>query len=64
MQPHQQRVIDEKKDLDEKLTKLLNFVLTDTYDQLDREEKRRLGTQAHYMRMYSDVLGQRIAAFS
>lgn len=41
MQPHQQRVVDEKNELCDKLGKLLTFLQTDFYKTL-REEEREL----------------------
>ena len=39
MQPHQQRVVDEKTELDEKLTKLLAFFQTQTFTGLAEAER-------------------------
>jgi len=55
MAPHQQRVVTEKEELDEKLAKLKAF--------LDDAEKERLQRQADHMNAYSGVLGERIAEF-
>ncbi len=63
LQPHQQRVVDEKRDLDEKLVKLDAFLLTRTFAGLDEAEKGRLWQQAGVMRWYSEILAARIAAF-
>lgn len=60
---HQQRVVDEKAELDDKLGKLVSFFSTAIYEGLDKDEKSRLQTQAHHMRGYSAVLGERIAHF-
>jgi hypothetical protein len=64
MQPHQQRVVTEKAELDEKLGKLTAFLGTPVYSGLDYGEQGRLSFQARYMRRYSEILGERIAAFS
>ncbi len=61
--PHQQRVVDEKQELDEKREKLGAFKNTDLFASLPWQEQERLNTQAHVMTMYSAVLGARIAAF-
>lgn len=61
--PHQQRVIDEKRELDEKRLKLASFFSTPTYLNLDIMERSRLTKQGHAMSVYSDILGERIAAF-
>jgi hypothetical protein len=63
MQPHQQRVVDEKTELDDKLGKLVKFYDTDIYAKLDEAERVRLSRQGQVMSEYSDILGQRIAAF-
>jgi len=64
MQPHQQRVVDEKKDLDEKLDKLKVFIETSpTFKSLPADECGRLGKQFDVMTEYSSILSQRIAAF-
>jgi len=62
--PHQQRVVAEKAELDEKLNKLEAFFESPIYNKLDCSERKRLQLQASFMRAYSDVLGERIAAFS
>ena len=64
MLPHQQRVVDEKTDLDEKLTKLLAFFQTDMFKSLLEAERSRLRNQARFMDGYSAVLEERIAAFA
>jgi hypothetical protein len=66
LQPHQQRVVAEKAELDEKLTKLNAFCSQQggVFDSLPTEEKRRLTEQQGHMAAYSDVLRRRIEAFS
>jgi len=64
MQPHQQRVVDEKRELDEKREKLGRFKNSDVFAELMWQEQERLNTQAHIMTMYSAILGERIANFS
>lgn len=61
--PHQQRVVDEKRELDERRQKLGEFKSTDVFAKLPWQEQERLNTQAHVMTMYSAVLGERIAHF-
>ncbi len=63
MQPFQQRVVDEKAELDEKLGKLSGFIRSDIYKGLPIEEQGRLQFQWWLMKGYSDVLGYRIAGF-
>jgi predicted nucleic acid-binding Zn-ribbon protein len=61
--PHQQRVVDEKKELDDRREKLGKFKNGDLFASLPWEEQERLNTQAHLMTMLSAVLGERIANF-
>lgn len=63
MLPHQQRVVDEKIALDEKMAKLDAFGDTAIFTGLPQAERERLKRQAVAMREYSDILGERIAAF-
>ena len=60
---HQQRVITEKAELDEKLSKLTAFYDTEIYRNLNPDEQARLTKQADIMAEYSCILGDRIAAF-
>lgn len=62
-QPHQVRVVEEKKDLDEKREKLLQFFNTPTFRKLPQSEKTLLRLQHSIMGIYSDILNQRIAGF-
>lgn len=64
MQPHQERVVTEKRELDEKLDKLKAFIETNaTFKTLPEDEQGRLNRQFDAMAEYSSILGQRIAAF-
>jgi len=63
MAPHQQRVVDEKAELDEKHIKLISFFGTPIFSSLDSAEQLRLAKQCELMGKYSEVLGERIAAF-
>ena len=64
LQPHQQRVIDEKAELDGRLGKLREFICSSPiFKQLPGPERGRLYRQQTAMEAYSDVLGERIAAF-
>lgn len=64
LQPHQQRVVDEKNELSERLGKLLAFFQTPTFDGLSEAERSRLRNQARFMDGYAAVLEERIAAFN
>lgn len=61
--PHQQRVVDEKNELDERLSKLDAFLHTDTFKRLRNEEQILLDRQATAMRIYSNILRERIDLF-
>jgi len=64
LQPHQQRVVDEKSELDKKATALSNFIGTSPiFDTIDPAEQERLKEQNYVMWRYSEILGARIAAF-
>ena len=63
LQPHQDRVVAEKADLDDKLGKLLAFFQAPTFGTLSEAEQSRLRNQARFMDGYSAVLAERIAAF-
>ncbi len=63
MKPYQQRVIQEKRDLDEKATRLSEFIgLSASFEALEPAEQERLKEQCEVMWQYSEMLGQRIAA--
>jgi hypothetical protein len=64
LQPHQQRVVAEKAELDERLAKLRGFLTGDVIKTLGEAEQMRLTTQASCMQEYSDILAERIAAFA
>lgn len=63
MQPHQQRVVAEKAELDEKIAGLRTFIAGNIYESLTVGERTRLVRQLAHMTAYSNVLGERIAAF-
>jgi len=65
MQPHEQRVVDEKKELDEKLTKLTSFISSSPiFSGLDPVDQDLLRDQRGTMNSYSEILAQRIARFA
>jgi hypothetical protein len=63
MQPHQERVVAEKSELDEKIGKLVPFLKSSTFAGLTADEQGRLGRQLGLMQQYSDVLNERISSF-
>lgn len=64
MQPHQQRVVEEKAALDIKLEALNDFIDENPiFQKLDIGEQGLLYAQTYAMRQYSDILGERIDRF-
>ena len=63
MQEFQQRVIDEKAELDGKIEKLGVFLSSEVFDKLPRTHKELLVIQWFTMTQYSDILSKRIALF-
>lgn len=64
MQPHQLRVVEEHKELQNKFGDLVTFIETSPiYKNLDVEEKRLLLEQCRYMSGYAWILEQRIKNF-
>lgn len=62
--PHQQRVIDERRDLTEKLDKLILFFDTPIFrNDIAEGERVRLREQRMFMTKYRDILTERINAF-
>ena len=64
MLDYQKRVVDEKRELDDKIKKLRDFHTTDHYHALVEAEQQRLWAQLNVMQTYSSILGERIGAFA
>lgn len=65
MLDYQQRVVDERKELQERKKKLATFIyINDEYETLPEEEKSLLERQLWAMVDYSDVLKKRIDLFN
>ncbi|MDN8037420.1 crAss001_48 related protein [Burkholderia vietnamiensis] len=64
MQAHQQRVVDEKLELDERLGRLNHFIAGPVFGTLRYLDAELMRHQAHLMTELSDVLGARIARFT
>lgn len=61
---YQDRVRLEKDDLDSKILRLNDFLVTNPiYETLPADEQSRLRRQLDVMREYSSILGERIGAF-
>ena len=64
MQPYQQQVVDEKRELDIKLDALHNFLGINKFKELPYLEQGRLARQHNVMVAYSGILAERIEAFN
>lgn len=64
MQPHQERVIEEKQELDNRINKLSSFFDTNIFSSINKDEQGRLIRQYEYMKLYSKVLSERIENFN
>ena len=58
---YQERVIDEKNDLEDRLVKLKNFLSSDMFHKLNDREKDLLSLQYDAMSIYNNILEKRIA---
>lgn len=63
MEVFQERVLQEKTELDEKLHRLSDFIAGDAFDKISDAEKDRLQRQAAAMGEYSTILAERVADF-
>lgn len=63
LQPHQQRVVEEKAELDKKIANLEDFFSDPIFNNLTKAEQVRLCKQLAYMIGYSGILAERIGAF-
>jgi len=62
--PHQQRVVDEKNELQDKFSKLGSFILDNPiFKSLETEEQIDLKSQYDVMGKYLDILQRRISRF-
>ena len=59
----QQRVIEERESLDDKIKKLIAFLASEGFNELQEEDAQLLKDQADAMMDYSNVLKRRIARF-
>lgn len=63
IQPHEQRVIDEQKDLETKLNALFEFLEKGQPHFIDDKNWRLLNWQFNAMQIYNDILKERIEIF-
>lgn len=64
MLDYQLRVVEEKRELDEKIKKLRDFRTTDHHNALVEAEQQRLWAQLNVMQTYSSILGERIGTWA
>ena len=60
--PHEQRVIDEHRELTDRHNKLKAFFQTPIFASLSEAEATRLRCQSFFMAGYADVLAARVEA--
>lgn len=63
LQPHQQRVLAERDELQDRVGKLILFTDTSIYRKLEPAERWRLVHQLTAMRKYLQILNERIDAW-
>ena len=63
-QPYQQRVIEEHRELTERINRLSEFFQTKTFHDLDEAERVRMKAQREFMDGYAFMLQLRISAFN
>lgn len=61
MEDYQERIVVEKKELDEKINKLSNFLSGNIFINLALDKKNLLTHQWEIMQVYSTILGLRLA---
>lgn len=65
LQPHQQRVVNERDELNTKLAALKGFIKgSQVFFSLQEDEQSRLKRQSEVMTEYSDILQDRINAWA
>ena len=62
-QPHQQRVLNEKQELDGRIDRLEQFLRSPKTGEVPEAEIDRMERQADAMRAYAAILSERIAAW-
>lgn len=64
MPEYQKQVIEEQKQLEEKIDKLSNFTKTpDKWGQVEADEQQRMENQLLVMQLYNKILCDRIRTF-
>lgn len=62
-QPHEQRVIEERYELEAKLEKLNEFMKTDIFNGLPSQQRLLMSAQSSAMANYANILASRIDLF-
>lgn len=63
LEPYQERMIEERRELETRVTKLGMLVELPAFSAFDAEEQQLLTLQLHAMRSYLRALDMRIARF-
>lgn len=63
MKEYQERVVAEKNELDGKIQKLIKFMGSTQFEDIDIKERERLIRQGEVMQLYSNILNGRINSF-
>lgn len=61
MEDFKKRLVVERDELDDKLTKLEAFIGSNRFENLDERNRKLLVAQRDAMRQYSDILNVRIS---
>jgi len=62
LEPHQYRVLNERAELRDKLEKLLAFINSPAFSNVELAEQKRLRHQVDCMGEYLNILNERVAA--
>lgn len=60
MEIHKANLVREKKELDEKLEKIIEYIQSPNFNKLQPREQSLMDDQADLMENYSDILQDRI----
>lgn len=61
--PYQERVVQEKQELDDRILRLTEFTLSHNFEGVNMYEQQRLSKQLRIMQEYSLILNERIGEF-
>lgn len=64
LEPYQVRVVAERAELEDRLSKLVSFIGRPAFDDLPQDERARMVRQRRLMEQYAEVLGERVEAWS